>query len=285
LEKGYILKRVVVLGVNGMAGHVIARYLKNTNSYEVFGVAREKGVEVDKVLDVLETDKLKTYLIDIKPDIVINCVGMLVAKSNEDVVSAIKTNALLPHKLSSLGDELGYKLIHLSTDCVFSGRDGGYTEESAKDGLDNYAKTKALGEIINDKDLTIRTSIIGPELKNGTGLLNWFLQQDGKIYGYTHAYWSGVTTLELAKAIDEMIKQEITGLYHLCPKEKISKYDLLKLFAKIYNKSIVIQPYEDYAIDKSLVCTRDDFKYHTLDYEKMLIELKEWMDRYSEDYS
>jgi dTDP-4-dehydrorhamnose reductase len=279
------LKKVVILGVNGMAGHVIARYLKKTNNYQIFGVAREDGIEVDKILDVLDSIKLKEYIQQLKPDIVINCVGMLVAKSNEDVVNAINTNALLPHTISKLGNELDFKLIHLSTDCVFSGRDGGYNEESAKDGLDNYAKTKALGEIINNKDLTIRTSIIGPELKNGTGLLNWFLQQENKIFGYTHAYWSGVTTLELAKAIDEMIKQQITGLYHLCPQNKISKYELLRLFAKVYNKSITIEPFDDYTIDKSLICTRDDFKYHVLDYETMLYELKEWMDEYKEVYN
>jgi len=278
------MQKVVVLGVRGMAGHIIAKYLDQCGKYEIFGVARNKGEYVHSQMDVLDHVLLEGYIKEISPDIVINSVGMLVSQSNDDVVSAIKTNALLPHELATLGNKLNFKLIHLSTDCVFSGRDGGYTEQSPKDGLDNYAKSKALGEVCNKKDLTIRTSIIGPELKNGTGLLNWFFRQEGNIRGYTHAYWTGVTTLELAKAIDAMIEQNITGLYHLCPKEKISKYDLLHLFKKVWQKRIEIEPFDDYAIDKSLICTREDFSYRDLSYEQMLIELKEWMNLYKEYY-
>ena len=269
--------KVVILGARGMAGHVISEYLSGFDKYEIFGVAKEVGVHVDKVMDVLDKEVLYAYLSAVEPNIVINCVGMLVSQSNADVKSAIRTNALLPHELSDFGNAIGYKLLHLSTDCVFSGRDGGYTETSPKDGLDNYAKSKALGEVVNDKDLTIRTSIIGPELKNGTGLLNWFLQQDGTIKGYTKAYWTGVTTLELAKAIDAMIEENVTGLYHLCPNEKISKFNLLQLFKKTWHKPIEIEPYDDYAIDKSLICTRTDFSYKPLSYETMLKELKVWM--------
>lgn len=278
------MKKVVVLGSRGMAGHIIAEYLDGLDKYKVFGVARESGKFVNKILDILDQESLEIYLSEIKPDIVINGVGVLVAQANADISNAITTNALLPHVLAKLGVNIGFKLIHLSTDCVFSGRDGQYTEESPKDGLDSYAKSKALGEVINAHDLTIRTSIIGPELKNGTGLLNWFLQQEGGIKGYTHAYWTGVTTLELAKVIDAMILQDIRGLYHLSPKEKISKYDLLLLFKKVWNREIIITPFEDYAIDKSLICTRNDFKYKTLEYEKMLLEMKEWMDHHNKYY-
>ncbi len=285
MEKGSLLKtKVVVLGAKGMAGHMIAEYLSGFDKYTVFGVARSEGEHVDKVMDMLDKEKLYTYLSELQPDIVINCVGMLVSQSNADVKNAIRTNALLPHELSDFGNVIGYKLLHLSTDCVFSGRDGGYTETSPMDGLDNYAKSKALGEVVNDKDLTIRTSIIGPELKNGTGLLNWFLRQEGKIKGYTKAYWTGVTTLELAKAIDAMIEEDVTGLYHLCPNEKISKFNLLQLFKKTWNKPIEIELYDDYAIDKSLVCTRKDFSYKPLSYETMLEELKTWMDKHQSWY-
>jgi len=279
-----VKQKIVILGVRGMAGHIIAKYLDSCNRYEIFGIARNDGEYVHSQIDALDKEALEQYIKHIRPDIVINCIGMLVSQSNEDVVNAIKTNALLPHELSTLGNKIGFRLIHLSTDCVFSGRDGGYTESSPKDGLDNYAKSKALGEVCNDKDLTIRTSIIGPELKDGTGLLNWFLRQEGKIRGYTHAYWTGVTTLELAKAIDKMIEQNITGLYHLCPKEKISKYDLLHLFKKVWEKDIDIEPFEDYTIDKSLICTRSDFVYNDIDYESMLIDLRQWMDKYKDCY-
>jgi dTDP-4-dehydrorhamnose reductase len=272
------MKKIVVLGVLGMAGHIMAEYLDSSDGYEVFGIARSEGRYVTKQIDVLDFAGVEGYLNEVKPDVVINCIGMLVQQSKNDISTAILINSYLPHFLSELGQKLNYKLIHISTDCVFSGKDGQYKEDAFKDGDDNYARTKALGEVINDKDLTIRTSIIGPELKNnGTGLFDWFFKQSGEIKGYTQAYWSGVTTLELAKATHEMIKQDITGLFQLCPEHKISKYDLLCLFSKIWNKKITITPFDNYAVDKSLVCTRKDFKYSKLDYELMLDELKQWI--------
>ncbi len=278
-------KKIVILGSQGMAGHIMAEILDNTNTYDIFGVARKKGKYVDTVLDVTDFNALEKYLENLNPHYVVNCVGALVSQSKEDLSSAILLNSYLPNFLSGLGNELDYKLIHISTDCVFSGQKGQYTETSYRDGDDNYARTKALGEIVNDKDLTIRTSIIGPELKNnGTGLLDWFLKQKDTVNGYTQAYWSGVTTLELAKATVEFIKQDIVGLYHLCPHEKISKFELLKLFAKVWGKQITVVPYDDYKVDKSLICTRKELNYLVPDYEQMLVELKEWMDKHPEYY-
>ena len=229
-------------------------------------------------MDITDIKALENYLERIKPHYVINCVGILVSRSRDDISSAIFLNSYLPNLLSKLGNRLGYKLVHISTDCVFSGRDGQYTETSYRDGDDNYARTKALGEVVNDKDLTIRTSIIGPELKaNGTGLLDWFLKQEGTINGYTQAYWSGVTTLELAKAVVQFLQQDVTGLYHLCIKDKTSKYALLKLLVKVWDGDIEVVPFEDYKVDKSLVCTRRDFDYPTVELEKMLLDIKQWM--------
>lgn len=276
-------KKVIVLGALGMAGHIMSQYLDETNEYEVFGIARTNDTKyIKKELDVQKFEELEKYFEEIKPDIVINCIGILVAKSNSDLTTAIMMNSYLPHFLSQLGNKLNYKLIHISTDCVFSGKTGGYNENSFRDGDDNYARTKALGEVINDKDLTIRTSIIGPELKsNGTGLLHWFLNQNDTIGGYSKAFWSGVTTLELAKQTHEMIKQDVRGLFQLSPDDKISKFDLLKLFAKIWGKEIFIEENTKYSIDKSLICTRTDFIYannQRPNYEQMLIEAKDWMD-------
>lgn len=272
-------QKVVVLGSQGMAGHIMAEVLDETGEYEVYGVARQSGRYVDTVLDVTNVNVLEKYLNRIKPDYVINCVGALVSQSKDNVPSAIILNSYLPNFLSQLGNKLEYKLIHISTDCVFSGKDGQYTETSFRDGDDNYARTKALGEVINDKDLTIRTSIIGPEVKtNGTGLLDWFFKQEGTVNGYTQAFWSGVTTLELAKATVEFLKQDITGLYQLCPNDKISKFDLLQLFIKVWDKELKVTPFDNYTVDKSLVCTRNDFNYPTIELKKMLRELKEWMD-------
>lgn len=279
------MKKILVLGVLGMAGHVMAEYLDSLDDYQVYGIARSDGRYVTKKIDVLDFTGVESYLNEIKPDVVINCIGMLVQQSKNDISTAILINSYLPHFLSELGNRLDYKLIHISTDCVFSGKEGQYKEGAFKDGDDNYARTKALGEVINDKDLTIRTSIIGPELKNnGTGLLDWFFKQSGEIKGYTRAYWSGVTTLELAKATHEMIKQNITGLFQLCPENKISKYDLLGLFAKIWNKELTIVPFDNHAVDKSLVCLREDFEYYKLNYDSMLIELKQWIENHPTYY-
>jgi dTDP-4-dehydrorhamnose reductase len=280
------MKKIIVLGSLGMAGHIMIEVLKNSKKYQVYGVARQAGKDVDIILDVTNFDTLEIYLNKIEPDYIINCIGALVSQSKNDLPSAILLNSYLPNFLSQLGDKLNYKLIHISTDCVFSGKDGQYIETSYRDGDDNYARTKALGEVVNNRDLTIRTSIIGPELKrDGTGLLDWFLKQNQPINGYTQAYWSGVTTLELAKATLSFLEQDIKGLYQLCPLEKISKYELLKLFSKTWNKEIEIVPFHDYTIDKSLLSTRKDFSYPRPQFEKMLQELKLWMEEHSEDYN
>lgn len=269
-----------------MAGHVMVEVLTQTGQYEVYGVARQAGENVDKVLDVTHFDLLEDYLDLIRPDYVINCVGVLVKQSKDNLPSAILLNSYLPNFLSKVGNKLNYKLIHISTDCVFSGKKGQYTESSYRDGDDSYARTKALGEVINDKDLTIRTSIIGPELKtNGTGLLDWFLKQEGSIKGYTKVYWSGVTTLELARSTVEFIKQNTTGLYQLCPNGKISKFNLLHAFTEVWEKELVIIPHNDCSVDKSLVCTRTDFLYPSPSFVKMLPELKAWMKEHLDYYS
>lgn len=280
------MKKVAVLGVLGMAGHIMAEYLDSSGDYEVLGIARTNGRYVTDQIDALDFEGVEKFLNDMMPDVVINCIGTLVQQSKNDISTAILINSYLPHFLSELANKIDAKLIHISTDCVFSGKIGGYVENAFMDGDDNYARTKALGEVINDKDLTIRTSIIGPELKeNSTGLMDWFFKQSGEIKGYTKAYWSGVTTLELAKATDQMIKQNITGLFQLCPEKKISKYDLLCLLLKVWNKKLMIIPSNDYVVDKSLVCTRNDFKYTRLGYHKMLIELKRWIEDHPTYYS
>jgi len=272
-------KKVLVLGSLGMAGHVMYTTLKASGGYEVLGVARQQGQFVDEVLDVTDFERLGSYIKKVKPDYIINCVGVLVSQAQQHITTAILLNSYLPHFLAELGNQEGYKLIHISTDCVFSGKIGGYHEDSFRDGDDNYARSKALGEVTYGCHLTIRTSIIGPEVKkNGTGLMDWFLKQEDEIKGYTRAYWSGVTTLELAKATQAAIKQNISGLYHLCPKEKISKFDLLQKIAAVWGSCISIVPDELYKVDKSLICTRKDLRYDVASYDAMLLETKAWMD-------
>lgn len=279
------MKKAVVLGSAGMAGHVMKGYLGAQPGFSVVGLARTHTPFTDELIDVTNFNALEQTLIRYKPDYVINCVGILVQQSASDLANAVLINSYLPHFLASLGNKLRFKLIHISTDCVFSGKEGGYSESSFRDGDDNYARTKALGEVVNERDLTIRTSIIGPELKtHGAGLLDWFFKQRGEIKGYTQAFWSGVTTLELAKATQAFLMQNISGLYNLCPNAKISKFDLLDLFAKTWEQEISIMPYDAYQIDKSLICTRRDFDYAVPHYQAMLTELKAWMNEHDDYY-
>jgi dTDP-4-dehydrorhamnose reductase len=270
--------KILVLGGSGMAGHVIAGYLKQVGHDIMYTVRKEdpEGIR----LDVRNLESVRNLILKEKPEILINGVGLLNDYAEKHVMDAIKVNSLLPHVLTEILDEYGGKLIHISTDCVFSGEKGGYMEQSERDGITVYSKSKALGEVDRPPHLTVRTSIIGPELKeDGIGLLGWFLKQSGSINGYENVYWNGVTTLELAKAINHFIRDGVTGLYHLCANEKISKFELLKLFQEIFNtKTSKVVPVKEPAHDRTLIHTRKDYSYRVKGYRDMLEELNEWME-------
>lgn len=272
-------KRILVLGATGMAGHMIYYYLKEQERYEIHNmVFRTKLTDESIICDVHDKHALRQVFQQVKPDIAINCIGVLVNESKTNPDNAIYLNAYLPHFLKSLADETGGRLIHISTDCVFSGKKGKYVENDFRDADDVYGRSKALGEINNEKDCTLRTSIIGPELKeNGEGLFHWFMQQKGEIKGYTNAIWGGVTTLELAKAVDKVIEHNLAGLYQVTNEMGISKYELIHLFKKIWDRSDVkIEPFKDYFADKSLQKSRN-FNFNVPGYEFMLEEMKEMM--------
>lgn len=286
MEQGAV-RKILILGSAGMAGHVMAEYLAQKSEYEIIPCARNAVTPDTILLEVTEFLKVEEVLRDRRPDMVVNCVGMLVQASQERVDQAILINSYLPHFLSRLGRKYGFKLIHISTDCVFSGDRGGYSEDDFRDGDTPYARTKALGEVINGVDLTLRTSIIGPELKrDGTGLLHWFLMQKGEIKGFTKAYWSGVTTLELARVVDHCIDREMTGLVNLTMSQKISKFELLVECQKVWNYDHVqVLPDEAHPCDKSLVSRRSDLPFHLpLTYPAMLTELREFMNRHRDWY-
>lgn len=269
----------MVLGATGMAGHMVYYYLKQKGNYKLYNlVFRSKLTKDSIVCDVREKNSLKKILKKIKPHVVINCIGVLVKESKNNPENAIYLNAYLPHLLKMICDDIGGKLIHISTDCVFSGKKGNYSEEEFRDADDIYGRSKALGEIINERDCTLRTSIIGPELKeNGEGLFHWFMLNKGEVLGYTKAIWSGITTLELAKVIEKAIYHDLTGLYHVTNGVKISKYELLNLIKKVwYKNDIKIKPFENYFVDKSLIKSQR-FSFYVPDYETMLIEMKEKM--------
>lgn len=272
----------MVLGCAGMAGHVITHFFKSlSNEYEVIDIAKSDNlVRPAVVLDVTNFDKLEKLISDTKPDTIVNCVGLLNQTAENNPDRSILLNSYLPHFLEAKTKNTACKVIHISTDCVFSGAKGGYTESDFMDGKGFYAQSKALGEIINFKDLTIRTSIIGPELnEDGIGLFHWFSKQELRIDGYTNAFWSGVTTIELAKAIHFLSAQRIYGLCHLTNPVKISKYDLLNIMKMVFPSSRVteIRPSGNYVSDKSLINTRADFNYPVPKYAGMIREMKKWI--------
>ncbi|WP_316844679.1 SDR family oxidoreductase [Pedobacter psychrodurus] len=275
------MKKVLIIGSKGMAGHVIYNHFKENTDFTVVDIARgSDGHLPTHQIDVTNLASLTDVLKKEMPDYVINCIGILNRDAEDNPEKSILLNSYFPHFLAKNGKALNFRLIHISTDCVFDGKKGGYTEDSFKDGKGFYAETKALGEVTYANNLTIRTSIIGPELKeNGIGLFHWFMNQQGKIKGYTNAYWTGITTVELAKVIVAAISEGITGLHHVVNNEKISKYNLVNLFKEIFDKTdIEVEPYDDYRVDKSLIKTNNSFSYTVPSYRQMLHEMKVWID-------
>lgn len=278
--------KILVLGGTGMAGHTISIYFKEAG-HDVTIFSRRK-VDYCKNIngDITDFSNLKQIVNDGNYDAIINAIGILNQQAEDNKSNAILVNSYLPHFLSDLTKDIKTKIIHLSTDCVFSGRVGGYSEKSLRDGETFYDRSKALGELENNKDLTFRNSIIGPDINEvGIGLFNWFMKQEGSANGFTKAIWTGVTTLTLAKAIEQALIEDLTGLYHLVNNKTISKYELLNLFNNhIKGGQIEINPSEKLVIDKSLINNRTDFSFNVPSYESMVIEMKEWIDNHKELY-
>ena len=274
------MKRILILGASGMAGHMISMHFKTLpEKYKVYDVCHTIRLdENSEVLDIHDLSLLNTIIRKVNPDIVINSIGILNKNAEDNPSNTIFINSYFPRYLEEGFKNTNIKLIHISTDCVFSGEAGNYNEASIPDGIDLYAKTKILGEINNNKDLTVRTSIIGPELKhNGTGLFHWFMKQNGKVSGYSKVFWSGVTTLQLGKCLDLMIENNLNGLYNLTSKVPINKYELLKIINSVFDKNILIDSSEQVKNDKSLMSIRKDFSVELPAYTEMISELKVWM--------
>ena len=271
--------KILILGGDGMAGHMAADYLNKLAGYQVLHTTRRLPGKAAIQCDALDFDRVGSIISEQKPDFVINAIGLLNQEVDRRPYEGITLNSLLPHFLAKELDKYGGRLIHISTDCVFSGAFGSYTEDSPADGLSLYAKTKSLGEVKESNHLTIRTSIIGPEKKHdGIGLLQWFQKQKGTISGYTNVWWNGVTTLELAKFIRYAMDNRLNGLCHLHAPEKVNKYELLKLFKEYLLKDDVnIIPDGAYASDKTLISTRQDIAYFVPSYRSMMEELCDWM--------
>lgn len=278
--------KILILGGTGMAGHTISLYFKETG-HDVTAFSRSKVDYCKNVNgDITDFENLKKIINEGQYDAIINAIGILNQNAENHKSNAVLLNSYLPHFLSDTTKEMKTRVIHMSTDCVFSGKTGGYSETSFRDGETFYDRSKALGELENNKDLTFRNSIIGPDMsERGIGLFNWFMKQEGQINGFTKAIWTGVTTLTLAKAMEQALKENLTGLYNLVNNETISKYELLKLFNKYMSDGqIEILPSDNLSLDKSLINNRTDFSFKVPGYETMVVEMKEWIDNHKDLY-
>jgi dTDP-4-dehydrorhamnose reductase len=225
-------------------------------------------------IDVLHEDVLPSALGRIRPDVVINCAGLTKHQPETDeVLVSIPINTLMPHRLAKYCSLLGARLIHVSTDCVFSGEKGGYVESDVPDATDVYGRSKALGEVVYANTVTLRTSTIGHELQGTHGLLGWFLSQEASCKGYTRAVFSGLPTVIFARVVRDVVipDPELSGLIHVAAKP-IAKYDLLGLLADVYGKSIDIVPDDGVVIDRSLDAGRfhDATGYVAPEWEEMI---------------
>lgn len=280
--------KILVLGANGMAGHTIALYfLEQGYDVTAYSTAPISYHTKNIIGNAFETEKFQKMLLSEEYDAIINCIGLLNQVADDNPSKAVYLNSYIPHLVADTLKNNKTKLIHMSTDCVFAGNSGPYYEDSLRDGITFYDRTKALGEVNDNKNLTFRNSIIGPDInENGIGLFNWFMKQTGKINGYSEAIWTGVTTLTLAKAMEQAIKENLCGLYNLVNNTSISKYDLLQLFNKHFrNNKIEITKTDSLKLDKSLRHKRLDFTFEVPSYEFMIIEMREWINSHQELYS
>ena len=278
--------KYIVLGATGMAGHTICIYLQE-QGHDVTAFSTSAFPFCNNINgDAMDKQFITSMLRDGDYDVVINCIGILNQACDREPSRAVYLNSYLPHLIADTLRDTRTMLIHMSTDCVFSGKSGTYSESSFRDGETFYDRTKALGEIEDAKNLTFRNSIIGPDMKeNGIGLFNWFMKQSGTVNGYTKAIWTGVTTLELAKAMERASVENLSGLYNLVNNESISKFDLLGLFNNyMRGGELSIQPSEAVNLNKSLINNRKDFNFEVLNYERMVIEMKEWIYSHKELY-
>lgn len=266
-----------------MLGHVVSLRLSQAG-FDVKGTSRSG--KSDYILDVVERiDDLAAHINDFMPDVIVNCIGILNKVADVDKAVAVMVNSYLPHYVDRICASKDIKFIHISTDCVFDGKAGEYTEDSIGDAVSFYGRSKYLGEVDNERSLTLRTSIVGPDTNaSGVGLFQWFMSQEGTTNGFDKVIWTGVTTIELARCIELAINNKLTGLRHVVNNNKIDKFDLLTLFKKHFNKDIDIKRSSDYVSDKSLMRTTD-FDFEVPSYDEMIKEMSVWVSGHNELYS
>jgi dTDP-4-dehydrorhamnose reductase len=260
--------KILVLGVSGMLGNAMFRVLSESSEHEVWGTARSPSVQkhygaalasrVEAGIDVENPDSLASVLERIRPDVVVNCIGLVKQFAQAgDPLQALPINAMLPHRLARYCALLDARLVHISTDCVFNGARGTYGETDISDAEDLYGKSKFIGEVAYPHTITLRTSIIGHELASHHGLIEWFLSQTGTVHGYRRVVFSGLPTVELSRIVRDAVlpRPALNGVFHVAS-APITKYDLLKLVAQAYGKTIEIVPDDSMAIDRTLIADR-----------------------------
>ena len=273
--------KILVLGSNGMAGHVITKYMLSQG----YGVDTFARADATFCLDIEDKKQVELFFDKIKNnyDFIINCIGLLVQDSNTRPDRAAIINGWFPHMVEHSIKESKTKLIHLSTDCVFDGKLGNYVEDSIHTETNFYGRSKSFGEVNNNKDITFRMSIIGPEIKkSGTGLFHWFVNlSPNEVNGWDNAWWNGITTLQLAKCIDMYMQNpKLTGIYHLVNNDvTINKYELLcKINSTFSLNKIVNRSQGPKTVNKILLDTRQEIPFNIPNYDVQLLELKEFID-------
>lgn len=268
--------KLLILGSDNMVGHVVTAFFKECgNDISEYG-------ENDSI--ITDLDLLSKIIREGQFDAIINCTAIINQYAQADKISALKINSLLPVFLEAVTKGTKTVVVHRSTDCIFSGEKGQYVLTDLPDAKSFYARTKALGELINDKDITIRTSLVGPEEdESGEGLFNWFYNQQGDVNGFANSIWTGLTTIEFAKEIEWLLLNKKHGLFQLVPDYAIGKYDLLMLFEKYYPGNRNIIRIDNRKVDKSLVQESCEGLIIP-DYDSMIAEMREWTDKHSYRY-
>lgn len=276
-----------ICGCNGMAGHTISLYL-HEQGHNVCGFDLKESKYIKSfACNAYDTITLRKVIQEGNYDTVINCIGILNQFAEQNKALASFLNSYFPHFLAEVTNNTNTQVVHMSTDCVFSGKRGLYTENDFQDGESFYDRSKALGELNDEKNITFRNSIVGPDINpNGIGLLNWFMHQKGEINGYTKAMWTGQTTLQLAKTMEVAALERAHGLVNTVPDNSISKHDLCILFNHyLRNDELTINPIDGVNADKSLKRTNFEFSYLIPDYNQMVKELADWIFAHKEMYS
>ncbi len=290
-------KKVLILGASGMLGHAVFKHFYNSNAYTVYGTVRNKNNNLGKyfdddefihIIEGINADNFDSFMHAFevaKPDIVINCIGIIKhLPEAKNYLKSINVNTFLPHRLAQLCAIAKARFIHVSTDCVFDGKQGDYKESDNSNAEDLYGKSKYLGEVDYPNAITIRTSIIGHELSSNISLIDWFLSQQNSVNGYINAIYTGFPTYEIANIIEKQIlpNKQLRGLYHVSS-DPINKYDLLKLVANTYSKEIEIKPFSGFVLDRSLNSEkfRDELGFMPKSWQQLIIEMHDKFISYS----